>query len=1334
MMVMCMNDPGPIPGPNGTLVNDPAYTYGYSQFCYELPFMPGTTQYLDTPVVPTSAFAGAGYNNVDCSYPTLTPAIAEVDSSDGIGPWVSGSGTTHTLTITALGDQVVPNYAYSGPAATTPPYNQKTITRHYGFGATQGSGSVTIGGVTAPVTGWSDTLITVTVPAGVANCVIQQQAQYENLNGVPAQPIAQCGQLQITAGNGKQSIDTVTVTIGGKAPTHILASGTIQAAIDQAAPGDLLIVDPTCTSAGSAVACTTAGATKTTAAHNELVLMWKPVRLQGVGAASSVINANTHPAGKLDAWRQRVDCLFGLNLSGTSISSGSPYDPSMATSCPGNGWNYFVETMGTSGSVSVIQNAQVDPLPLEAIIGWDASQNGNLAQLLQEPTLMGALEGAGITVLGKGVNFPTPPNLAAAGGELGAFPTGTTLLTGPVTVAGVATTGDANSRCHTSTSVTTNPFPSNYICNPSSIDGITITDASQGGGGIFVHGWAHYLQIANNRIYSNAGTLSGGINLGQGEFAPANIAGSTTNSPPGSCVSSGVALNAEQPYCNNLSMNVHNNDISLNSSTGDELFSGTPAGAGGVSICTGSDYYKFNYNWVCGNLSSGDGGGVGHMGFSFNGDIEHNSILFNQSLNPTIPANGGGLLIMGTPDVDTTCGGAVDIDCLDPAALRTPSDGIGPNLIVNANLIMGNAAETGSGGGLRLQNINGGDVLAFPTTPTQWFSPQITNNIIADNVAGWDGGGVSMVDSLNVNFINNTVVSNSTTASAGILFTTIGAPLASSEGSNCVTSPTTSCPQPSGLVSVQNSSGLVANLPATVRCPAYHSAGTNGPSSTTVSNGTCRTYSYPLLLNNIFWQNSAYYIGVGALSAQYQQNVVSLYNAFTTTPAPTQPQAGATAAHGGGVTITGGTGACTAASYWDLGVRGDTGPTNHGTGVTLAPIYSVLTSTTGYTAIGTQNLHNIASNPNFSSQYCDGARTPPEFGASGWAVPPGIADATVPNPIFNLAAVATVDEGNNWINLRWGPLSLLNPVTNAALGNYALTAASPVIDTIPTTETNYSLVPTTDFFGNGRPEPGITDTHFDPGAVEFGSTPPVAVLSVTGGPLAFGNAGVGFATAPKTLTLHNTGTAAGTGITLAFSNPVFSRPAGAAGGTCTTTLAIGATCTINVVFTPTAIAPASGTLTITANVAVAGSPVTLSGTGVADVIAATLTPTSWTLSHARNCPGTGIAGIAACTLDPAQPFTLTNTGNVPLTGIAQGILNGTLANTSNYTIVRLLSTCGPAGNGQLVANTTLAVGGTCTITVQFKPLTAQAAGLKPATVSVADSAGTQTSTLSGTAQ
>ena len=89
MMVTCMNDPGMGPTP------DPLYNPAYSNFCYEIPFMPGATQYMDTPVTPTSAFAGAGYNNPDCSYPDATPAIGEVDG-DGIGPWVSGR-KRHTL-------------------------------------------------------------------------------------------------------------------------------------------------------------------------------------------------------------------------------------------------------------------------------------------------------------------------------------------------------------------------------------------------------------------------------------------------------------------------------------------------------------------------------------------------------------------------------------------------------------------------------------------------------------------------------------------------------------------------------------------------------------------------------------------------------------------------------------------------------------------------------------------------------------------------------------------------------------------------------------------------------------------------------------------------------------------------------------------------------------------------------------------------------------------------------------------------------------------------------------------------------------------------------------
>src|SRR5438876_6939735 len=183
MMVMCMNDPGTGPTP------DPLFNPQYSQFCYEIPFMPGQTQYMDTPVTPTSAFAGAGYNNPDCAYPAATPAIKEVDGT-GLGPWVSGAG--QTLTITALGDQMVPNNAYTGPSATTAPYNLKFIPRHYGFGA---GAHVTIGGVAASCSG-GDLSMTCTVPSGAPACAVRQQGQ----------PAASCGELVITAANCKQSL------------------------------------------------------------------------------------------------------------------------------------------------------------------------------------------------------------------------------------------------------------------------------------------------------------------------------------------------------------------------------------------------------------------------------------------------------------------------------------------------------------------------------------------------------------------------------------------------------------------------------------------------------------------------------------------------------------------------------------------------------------------------------------------------------------------------------------------------------------------------------------------------------------------------------------------------------------------------------------------------------------------------------------------------------------------------------------------------------------------------------------------------------------------------
>jgi hypothetical protein len=1249
MMVTCMNDPGTGATP------DKLFNPEYSNFCYEIPFMPGATQYMDTPVTPTSAFAGAGYNNPDCAYPDATPAIKEVDG-DGIGPWVSKTGVRQ-ITITALGDQLVPNNGYSGPQTTTTPFNQQTVLRHYNFGSTPGT--VTVGGVALTNVAWSPTSITGTVPLTVPACAVQQQTIY---GGPAASDPALCGQLVITAANGQQSIDAITVTVGGKAPTHVAAAATIQAAVDAANPGDMIIIDPTCSTAAGPVSCTTPAATKANANHVEFVLMWKPLRLQGVGGATSIINANTHPAGRLDPWRRQVDCLFGLALNGTpavgtpGATAGNLYDPTGKFTC------------------SSSMQFSVDRLPLEATVGWDASLNGNLAEQLQEPSLMGAYEGAGITVLAKGVKFPA--GSAPFGSDI--FPVGTTLLT----------QRDCLNRAGT------NPFPSNFQCNPSSIDGIGISNSSQGGGGIFVHAWAHNLQIANNRITNNSGTLAGGIAVGQGENPEQYLKNPATPNPdPGSCQNNGDT-GTQLPYCHNLNVNLHNNMISLNSSLGDELFSSTPSGAGGVVLCAGADYYKFNYNWVCGNLSSGDGGGVAHMGFIYNGDMEHNQFLFNQSTNPTVPTNGGGLAVLGAPDTDPVCGVEPDQDC-PPGT----SDGTGPGLVINANLFMGNSAESGSGGAIRMHGINGTEVTFFPTQPGHWYAPQITNNIIVNNVAGWDGAGISLQDAVQTNIINNTIMSNDTTASAGILFNTLGAPLSTSPGTNCVQagSTTTTCPQPAGVVATRHSPTFQTNIGGLPVIATGRNAGHR--LNCTADRPNCDLISNPNLFNNILWQNRSYYIGVGSLSNQYQQNILTLYNSFGTTPAISQPQAAATTANGGGVIITGGTGACTPASYWDIGVRGDTGPANHSSGFTLTPIYNVLTDAVDY-----PGAHNQAVNPAVAQQYCNGSRVPPELGSAGWAVPPGIADATVPNPAFTLLPAATVDEGNNWVNMSWGPLALVNPVTNAVLGKYVpASGTSPTVDFIPASAgPAYNQAPSTDYFGAPRKVDGFVDA----GAVEFsGTAAPPAVTLRAATTAAFNPVAPGVTTAnAQTLDflLSNAGPGTFTITAATVGNAPFSRTGAgtfpATAPNCGGALAAGATCTIRGRFQPTVGGTFTGAVTVTGTTAggvadlVTGSPLTITGTAIQGALTFTLGAHSTGVTFGPIL-GVNVLNFGTQANAPAAAasatLTLTNSGTAPVVFSA---VPGDTVTGARY--AKAADTC---------QGTTVAVGGSCSITVSFSP-------------------------------
>ena len=1203
MALTCMNDPGPIPQPVCTtaptattagfppgctttptvppqMIVDPWFNPQYSTFCYENPFMPEDTTYLDTPVVPVSAFA-EGYNPPDCNYPDGTPAIksvvntvAEGTLAAGSGPWVSAAGDGHTLTITAQGDTIVLNNAYSGPAANTAPYNQKFITRHYGFGnsptitlggttlscpgtdlqrtcslpaslntslpvcagsfgtggnglgvssitvnsggtgftsvpavtitggggsgatatanLTTGVGSITVtsGGagytsaptvtLSLPPGGGTRATATATVTGGAVSgfTIINPGSGYlipptVTITGgggsgalatahvtaaaadlvVALAQFGRCGELVITKGtaggaNGNRlatrSIDTVTVTIGGKAPAFVTPNSSsstpfgevnpnpVQTAIDNASPGDLILVG--------------------TGTYREILAMWKPVRLQGVGAPSVKIDANAHPSGNqtMDPWRRRISCVFGLSLSGAPIHGDAshqdangnpqpipptPFDPTGTYSCDGT-------IFGPAQDGTGAWQAKVDPIPLEPMIGWDSNLNANIAEMLQEPTLLGAYEGAGVTAVAKGLENNMTANCFSES-SAGCVPLnscGGYVWT--VTATGATSCHTANTPPAGSTSAPgdCNPasafYSGNYRCSPARIDGLTVNNSSQGGGGIFLHGWTHYTQVGNNRVYNNAGTLTGGITVGLAE----------TPDPTTVTVGVGAAqVTVQEPLALNVHVNVHNNSISNNASYGDELNSSTPASAGGVTFCSGSDNYQLNFNWVCGNLSSGDGGGVAHYGFSYNGDIEQNAFLFNQSNNPTLTTWGGGLMVMGQqPDGDLGEASLVDIDSgpgLTMGATPSSSPGV-PGLAIRRNLFQGNTAESGGGGGLRLQLINGVDVASNPTHPNQWYWVDVSNNIFANNVVGWGGGAVDVQDAVRVTFNNNTVASNDSTATAGVLFQTLGAPLSNIPPVNpntCGAAPSNSCNQVAGFESHAHSPLLAAAFPTPL--PAGFSCTVGGVSFGVPGNPTaCSQYSAPQMNGDVFWQNRDFHVTVGG----------GALPAIQLTPSLTQ--------------LT--TGACPGgANFWDIGVYGDTGPANHGSGLTLHPTGGVV-STGGYPG--------TVTGATFTHPYCNGSKVPPEIatllctsnanapgciqpGTTGvsMTVPQGVPDNNPPTPTFTLTPAATVDEGNNWINMLYGPLTTVNPVCprggtaatagcggqayGAAIGNYTKT-------------------------------------------------------------------------------------------------------------------------------------------------------------------------------------------------------------------------------------------------------------------------------------------------------
>jgi hypothetical protein len=212
---------------------------------------------------------------------------------------------------------------------------------------------------------------------------------------------------------------------------------------------------------------------------------------------------------------------------------------------------------------------------------------------------------------------------------------------------------------------------------------------------------------------------------------------------------------------------------------------------------------------------------------------------------------------------------------------------------------------------------------------------------------------------------------------------------------------------------------------------------------------------------------------------------------------------------------------------------------------------------------------------------------------------------------------------------------------------------------------------------------------------------PAATLSRTS--LSFGYQAFKTTSAAKKLTLTSSGAA-----TLGFSSITFvgTNPGDfAETDDCSDSMAPGATCTINVTFTPSLLGGESATLEV--NDDAAGSPQTvgLSGTGVAD---ATLTPTSYNFGN-----------VAIKEPSNAHTFTLMNNESAALNISSIGF---TGANSADFSQT---NTCG-------TLPTSLAAGASCILSVTFTP---SLLGAESATLTVNDNAqapyNTLTSALSG---
>jgi hypothetical protein len=476
----------------------------------------------------------------------------------------------------------------------------------------------------------------------------------------------------------------------------------------------------------------------------------------------------------------------------------------------------------------------------------------------------------------------------------------------------------------------------NFSRNPGArIDGFSIVGASTGGG-VVVNGYAADLAVSNNRIMGNAGAFGGGVRVGHPQLSHEDAA-------------TGLLV---YDHAHNERIRIHHNHIARNGGFG---------GAGaGISLHTGADDYRVERNWVCGNFSQGNGGGIGQLGLArdlgdrdvYGGVIADNWILFNESFAQAEARSGGGVFIGGQPALQAENG-----------LLLSPGTG---SIRVQGNWVRGNLAGAGDGGGIQLASVNGRDIADNPTGWGAWYRIDLLDNEVSNNVAALAGGGIAIQDAINVLIENTKVAHNDSVATAALAF---------SPGSFNRSSAT-----PAGIVSRTHSLDLalqmgVANVPD----PDW------------------LAFSDPAITSSIVEHNRSFF-WLNYDDPTTPQIETGLFPA-NCDAAP----AGCNLANVDGYTS-------------DLAVMD--GPFTTSASYSLDPRFSRLTNVAGYDASNS----NFGGDTGFVNPYFNGQR--------------GNIDI---QEFTTLQTAGAFDEGGNFIQVTFGPLSLIDSATGLAY-SYALAA------------------------------------------------------------------------------------------------------------------------------------------------------------------------------------------------------------------------------------------------------------------------------------------------------